>query len=54
MNAIPHDFRPLAARLQRIDDQRRAIRNRGFALGVVTTLAVIAFLVLWVFVGTAN
>jgi hypothetical protein len=50
MSALPHDF---AVRLQRFDDQRRAIHNRGFALGVVTTLAVLGLVVLWVRVGSA-
>lgn len=48
MRACPHDF---AARLQRFDDQRRAIQYRYFALGVVTTLAVVGFVWLWVCVG---
>lgn len=46
--AIRHDF---AARLQRIDDARRAIYHRGFAHGAAMTAAVIAFVVLWVWVG---
>lgn len=51
MSAVRHDF---AARLQRFDDQRRAIQYRYFALGVVTTLAVLGFVWLWVWVGTAH
>jgi hypothetical protein len=49
--AVPHDFRPTAARLQRVDDARRALYNRGFAHGVAFAVAVIAFVVLWVWVG---
>jgi hypothetical protein len=48
MSAVHHDF---AARLRRIDDVRRAIYHRGFAHGVGFALAVIGFVVLWVWVG---
>jgi len=48
MSAIPHDF---ATRLKRLDDARRALYNHGFAHGAAFVLAVIGFVVLWVWVG---
>lgn len=43
MSALPHDF---AARMKRIGDTRAELYSRGFAHGVLMTLAGVA-LVAW-------